>query len=210
MLMQQALAMVAGQMEAQLDSEIERLDNLGEADIETIRKQRMAEMRKKAEKSKEWLAKGHGSYEEIGTEKDFFNVMKGEERVICHFYRENWPCKVMDKHMEILAKKHIETKFVKINAEKSPFLTERLKIWMLPTLALIKNEKVEDYVVGFDDVGGTDDFETDLLAERLAKGEMIDYSAPTWHGQHLRAEQQKKVRKGGVDRTGSDEDSDFE
>lgn len=29
-----------------------------------------------------------------------------------------------------------------INAEKSPYLTEKLKIWMLPTLALIKNEKV--------------------------------------------------------------------
>ncbi len=99
---------------------------------------------------------------------------------------------VMDKHLGLLCKRHIETKFVKvsaltkelavraaaaplpwrgggpgardspqhtyasvlcfalqINAEKSPFLTERLKIWMLPTLALIKNEKVEDYVVGF-------------------------------------------------------------
>ena len=60
MLVQQAMAMVAGQMEAQLDSEIERLDNLGEADIDAIRRQRMIEMRKKQEKSKEWLAKGHG------------------------------------------------------------------------------------------------------------------------------------------------------
>lgn len=38
---------------------------------------------------------------------------------------------------------------LQINAEKSPYLTEKLKIWMLPTLALIKSEKVEDYVVGF-------------------------------------------------------------
>jgi len=38
---------------------------------------------------------------------------------------------------------------LQINAEKSPFLTDKLKIWMLPTLALIKHEKVEDYVVGF-------------------------------------------------------------
>ena len=45
-----------------------------------------------------------------------------------------------------------------INAEKSPFLTERLKIWMLPTLALIKMEKTVDYVVGFDELGGTDGF----------------------------------------------------
>lgn len=31
---------------------------------------------------------------------------------------------------------------VQINAEKSPYLTDKLKIWMLPTLALIKSEKV--------------------------------------------------------------------
>jgi len=54
---------------------------------------------------------------------------------------------VMDKHMSILAKQHIETRFVKIQAEKSPFLAERLKIVVLPTLALIKNTKVDDYVV---------------------------------------------------------------
>jgi hypothetical protein len=41
----------------------------------------------------------------------------------------------------------METRFIKLNAEKSPFLTERLKIFMLPTLALVKNGKVEDYVV---------------------------------------------------------------
>ena len=54
---------------------------------------------------------------------------------------------VMDKHLAILAKQHIETRFVKINAEKSPFLTEKLKIIVLPTLTLIKNSKVDDYVV---------------------------------------------------------------
>jgi len=143
--------------------------------------------------------------------------MKGEERLVCHFYRtSNWPCKVrahaacathaaprpallhtqrvvrlrttplslwplraasvnpaplsphpslphhqvMDKHLQELCQLHLETKFVRIDAEKSPFLTERLKIWMLPTLALVKNEKVLDYVVGFDDLGGKDDFTT--------------------------------------------------
>ena len=56
---------------------------------------------------------------------------------------------VMDKHMSILAKQHIETRFVKIHAEKSPFLAEKLKIVVLPTLALIKYTKVDDYVVCF-------------------------------------------------------------
>lgn len=58
---------------------------------------------------------------------------------------------VMDKHLSILAKQHIETRFVKIHAEKSPFLAERLKIVVLPTLALIKNAKVDDYVVRYTD-----------------------------------------------------------
>jgi hypothetical protein len=31
---------------------------------------------------------------------------------------------------------------------------------MLPTLALIKQEKTTDYVVGFDELGGRDDFQT--------------------------------------------------
>ena len=39
---------------------------------------------------------------------------------------------------------------------------EKLKIWMLPTLALIRQEKTVDYVVGFDDVGGKDDFSTEV------------------------------------------------
>lgn len=199
---------MAKAMEEQVDAELHKLENLNEDDIDTIRARRMAEMKKRQEKSKEWLAKGHGEYVDLQTEKEFFDAMKGEEKMVCHFYRENWPCKVMDKHLAILAKKHIETKFAKINAEKSPFLTERLKIWMLPTLAIIKNEKTTDYVVGFDDLGGVDDFQTDLLAQRLAKADVIDYdwgrgavSAP--------AEQAKGIRK-SVHRTESDEDSDFD
>ena len=54
-----------------------------------------------------------------------------------------------------------------MHAEKAPFLTARLKIFMLPTLALIKHEKTVDYVVGFDDLGGSDDFSTAVLAGRL-------------------------------------------
>jgi len=51
---------------------------------------------------------------------------------------------------------------VQIHAEKSPFLVEKLKIWMLPTLALIRQENTVDYVVGFEDLGGKDDFTTEV------------------------------------------------
>lgn len=74
------------------------------------------------QKKQEWLQRGHGEYSEIA-EPDFFKDMKGEERMVCHFYRDSMPCKVMDKHLAILAVQHVETRFVKINAEKAPFLT---------------------------------------------------------------------------------------
>ena len=43
----------------------------------------------------------------------------------------------------------MECRFVKINAEKAQFLTERLKIKVIPTIALIRDNKPIDYIVGF-------------------------------------------------------------
>jgi len=164
---------VAKAVEDQLDEEIAALDRLDEDDLEALRERRLQQMKKMAEKRNRWISLGHGEYTEIPSEKDFFSAVKASDRVVCHFYRENWPCKVMDKHLNLLAKQHIETRFAKINAEKSPFLAEKLKIVVLPTLALIKNAKVDDYVVGFDQLGGTDEFMTEELEERLAKAQVI-------------------------------------
>ncbi|GAB4838913.1 hypothetical protein Ancab_028445 [Ancistrocladus abbreviatus] len=164
---------VAKAVEDKIDEEIAALDRLELDDLEALRERRLQQMKKMAEKRSRWISLGHGDYSEIPSEKDFFSVVKASERVVCHFYRENWPCKVMDKHMSLLAKQHIETRFVKIHAEKSPFLAEKLKIVVLPTLALVKNAKVEDYVVGFDELGGTDEFSTEELEERLAKSQLI-------------------------------------
>jgi hypothetical protein len=40
-----------------------------------------------------WRAQGHGEYAEV-PEKDFFAAAKASERLVCHFYLDNWPCKV--------------------------------------------------------------------------------------------------------------------
>ncbi|XP_042493162.1 thioredoxin domain-containing protein 9 homolog [Macadamia integrifolia] len=172
-ILEKQLLTVAKAVEDKIDDEIAALDRVDNDDLEALRERRLQQMKKMAEKRSRWVSLGHGEYSEIPSEKDFFNAVKASERVVCHFYRENWPCKVMDKHLNILAKQHIETRFVKIQAEKSPFLAERLKIVVLPTLALIKNTKVDDYVVGFDELGGTDEFSTEELEERLAKSQVI-------------------------------------
>lgn len=37
---------------------------------------------------------------------------------------------------------------------------------MLPTVGIVKDGKVTDYIVGFDDLGGSDSFPTSALAAR--------------------------------------------
>merc|ERR1719193_755962 len=108
---------------------------------------------------------------------EFFTVTKNSENCVIHFYRdETFRCKIIDKHFQILAKKHIETKFCKINAEKTPFLCERLKIRVIPSVLLIKNQQTTGHIMGFTELGNTDEFSTEMLEWRLAHGEVINYS----------------------------------
>jgi hypothetical protein len=74
----------------------------------------LQELKRQQEKKEQWLQRGHGEYQHLTNEKDFFASMKGEGRMVCHFFRDNWPCKIIDKHLAVLCKRHIECKFVKV------------------------------------------------------------------------------------------------
>lgn len=87
---------VAKRLEEQIDGQLHRLDNLKDDDLEAIRQKRISEMRKQQELARDWVARGHGVYTELQEEKQFFKEVKGEERVVAHFYRDNWPCKVCE------------------------------------------------------------------------------------------------------------------
>lgn len=55
-------------------------------------------------------------------------------------------------------------------------IIERLRIKTLPTIALVKDAKTRDYVVGFSDLGNTDEFSTEMMEWRLAQADVIEYS----------------------------------
>lgn len=108
--------------------------------------------------------------------KDFFNAAKRSSRMIVHFYRGVTPrCQIVDAHLGRLAPQHIEARFVKIDAEKNPFLVERLGILIMPTIVLIKDGKTEHSLRGFDELGGTDDFSTDDMAYVLSTHGVLKY-----------------------------------
>ncbi|XP_029967473.1 thioredoxin domain-containing protein 9 [Salarias fasciatus] len=172
-----ALEQSAKLVEEEVDAQLTKLNEMDEDDLERLKERRLEALKKAQKQKQEWLSKGHGEYTEISSERDFFTEVKENKNVVCHFYRSStMRCKILDKHLAILAKKHLETKFIKLNAEKAPFLSERLRIKVLPTLALVLDGKTKDYVVGFTDLGNTDDFSTEVLEWRLGCASIINYS----------------------------------
>eukprot|EP01128_Nolandella_sp_AFSM9_P011032 TRINITY_DN7751_c0_g1_i1.p1 TRINITY_DN7751_c0_g1~~TRINITY_DN7751_c0_g1_i1.p1 ORF type:complete len:200 (+),score=53.29 TRINITY_DN7751_c0_g1_i1:33-602(+) len=162
-LLQQAL-----EAEALLDREISRLNSMKTDDYELLKEKRLKLMKLEWEQQQGWMQKGHGSYDELQNEKDWFARSKQSRNVICHFFRgTTWRCEIVDKHMTKLAPNHLEAKFCKIDAEKAPFLCERLKIWTLPTIVLIKDGVAHSRFEGFDAFGGHDEFTTKEMENAL-------------------------------------------
>jgi len=200
---------VTSAIEKQVDATIEHIDSLKVNDLDELRKRRMKELKEKEKKRIEWLTLGHGAYDELPEEKSFFDVIKKNENVILHFYtNSNERCKIVDMHFKTLAKKHIETLFTKIDAEKCPFLTEKLKIKVIPSIACIKNGIMVDKLVGFTTLGNKDDFTTEEMEWRLAHNEVIEYegdlSIPPGVNMGDGAGNKKKIRNGQFN--GEDED----
>lgn len=174
---------------------------------------------------------GHGEYQEMADEKEFFEWTKKSKNVVCHFYKEGSPrCKIVDHHLKLLAPKHLETLFCKLNVEKCPFLTgslsinpiafqlliflfwpDRLRIKIIPTISLVVDQKTKDFVVGFTDLGNRDDFTTEILEWRIAQSSAINYQGDLMTPPD-QAERKSKSLLGQTkcirDQVGNDEDSD--
>ncbi|KAH8311020.1 hypothetical protein KR044_003882 [Drosophila immigrans] len=200
-------------IEQQLDQEFDRLDNLDTDDLKALREKRIQEMKKLNNKKQEWLRNGHGTYSELADEKEFFEVSKKSPNIVCHFYRDSTErCRIVDMHLKILAAKHIEAKFCKVNAEKSPFLTQRLRIKVIPTIALVKDSKTKDFIVGFTDLGNCDDFATEMLEWRIAHSGAIEYKGDLLQPPDVKRKpfinRPQKTIRGGYDSDDSDIDLD--
>ena len=149
----------------------------------------------------------------MADEKEFFEACKKSKHVVCHFYRDSaFRCKIVDKHLEQLARTHQECRFLKINAERSQFLTERLKIKVIPTIALVKEGKTIDYIVGFADLGNSDDFDTEMLEWRIARAAIIEYNGDLLNPpqqnkkKHITTKTKSSIRDSGLNQNSDEED----
>ena len=115
--------------EAALNEELSKYDallNSTDSELDILRERRLAQMKKAQEQKAKWRAQGHGEYTALGegqhgadTAKEFFDATKKSERMVVHFHRPSTrSCDVFHKHLEKLAAKHLETRFVKINVDQ--------------------------------------------------------------------------------------------
>ncbi|VDK78618.1 unnamed protein product [Litomosoides sigmodontis] len=196
--------------EEEVDRQIEKYDNLDENDLEAIRQKRLQELKKKQLQRQEWLRNGHGVYEEMPDERSFFDATKKSAKVVCHFYLSTTErCKIVDKHLRKIAPKYLGTRFIYANAEKFPFLTTRLKIRVIPTIVVVIDAKTVDYIRGFDELGGNDDFKTETLEWRLSWSKAVDYNGPSFlQGSRMNIAKSNKAAKKKVRGNENDDDDD--
>ena len=176
-----------------------KLDDDGLNVYEALKAKRLREIKRENKQMIEDKAKGHGDYREIGQD-DFLPTVTGSKRCVVHFYHNDFErCKIIDMHLREIAKAHTEARFVCLDAEKAPFFITKLQIKVLPTMILFNDGLAIDRIVGFEELGGEDDFETILLTRRLVKSKVID-------ARNKEEEGRMKIKKGGYKSDSGDDD----
>ena len=91
-------------------------DMIDDPELQNLHAERIAKMQAEHEKRRKMQHKGHGQVTEI-TEGEFLEVVTKTEKVVVHFFHRHFErCKIMDKHLVELARKHFKTRFTRISA----------------------------------------------------------------------------------------------
>ena len=104
------------------DDELEAmLDEEEESILRQMAEAKMAEIKAKVDEEQRNKILGHGDYREI-TEQEFLPTVTKTQYCVCHFYHNDFErCKIVELHLQRICKEHLETRFIRLNAEKAPF-----------------------------------------------------------------------------------------
>jgi len=159
---------------------------LNDPEINKLRNMRLHQMKAAQASKQEQLAKGHGSYREV-CQDDFLKEVACDDHCVVHFYHRDFEkCKLIDKHLPRIAAQHLETKFLKIDAEKCPFFVQKLQIRVLPCIIGFHNGIAkDDRIMGFEGLNEDlpedkkDEWPTEALEARLGEMRVIKYTPPS-------------------------------
>jgi len=167
------------------ESDDDEFDHLldEDGDLAAIRQARLAQLAADARQRAEHVSLGHGSLRTIAQD-DFLRECTGSSKwVVVHFFHADFErCKILDFHLDIIARGHLEAKFLRIDAAKAPFFVAKLRIRTLPALCVFEDGKEVGRLPGFEglarDPKKPDEWHTGRLEEWLSGTGAIEYERP--------------------------------
>lgn len=119
--------------------------------------------------------KNYGRLQELDGESQLLSLSSKCPKLVVHFMVEKFSkCQYMNDKLEILARKYLTTKFVKISVENCPFLVEKLKIKVLPFLMGYKEGQERFRSIGFAKLGNDPNgFPTTKLENLLERAGLV-------------------------------------
>jgi thiol-disulfide isomerase/thioredoxin len=135
----------------ELDDEDEDEFLKDDPELDIIRQRRLNQLREQQIQHALHRSLGHGQLRTI-SQDEFLTECTGQSLYVAvHFFHKDFErCKIMDHHLQIIATKYIQCKFLRIDAEKTPFFVDKLKVRTLPTLFVFKEGKVVERLTGFE------------------------------------------------------------
>ncbi|KAF8538223.1 thioredoxin-like protein [Trichophaea hybrida] len=104
------------------DDEDELLASLEAEDsaLDAFRERRLQQLHEEFARAQAQRANlGSGTYEDVQDEKAVMDITTSNKNAVVHFYHGDFRrCKILDSHLALLAPKHLEARFVRIEVEK--------------------------------------------------------------------------------------------
>ncbi|KAL1969061.1 hypothetical protein VTN77DRAFT_895 [Rasamsonia byssochlamydoides] len=121
-------------------------------------------------------------YPTLPNDQALLDLTTNAPRCVVHFSHPDFArCSVMDEHLRILASRHYEVRFARVDVRDCPFVVEKLNIRVLPCVIGFIDGVSKERIVGFEGLGGgfgsrrdgVDGFQTPKLEKRLLKNGVL-------------------------------------
>ncbi|PPQ99082.1 hypothetical protein CVT24_003642 [Panaeolus cyanescens] len=141
---------------AELEEEIENDPNL------SIREQGLKLLKSEMDRMKDLQENQHGQYGEVTDEKEGRETLRGPFLSLQFQEMRNYG-------QTSISPKYYHTRFLRVFVENVPWLVERLAIKVLPCVICFVDGVTRDRLVGFEELGNSDSFDTGILELRLSQ-----------------------------------------
>lgn len=185
-------------------------DELEKEDDTAYRAHRLEQLHKEVTSAKEALkqnSRNSGNntttidafYPTLVDDRAVLDLTTNNERCIVHFSHTDFArCAVMDEHLRLLAPRHHEVRFARVDVRNCPFVVEKLNIRVLPCVIGFVDGNGKERIIGFEglvSIGksalrgkGADNFRTTDLEKRLlsagilVRGKYVEEMRGMGHG----------------------------